>query len=66
MNDLPFHFLLFSITGAVIVIVSAMFSENSDAAAWRVVPKRLLYFFFGCSIVAAVMLVLEHTLASAT
>ena len=66
MNDLPFHLMIFAITGAVIVIVSAMFSESTDAAALRVIPKRLLYFFFGCSVVAGIMLVLEHTLASAT
>lgn len=66
MNDLPFHFLLFAVTGAVIVIVSAMFNEVTDTAALRVVPKRILYFFIGCSVVAGVMLLLEHTLASAT
>ena len=65
MNDLPFHLLIFAVTGAVIVIVSAMFSEATDIAALRVVPKRLLYFLIGCSVVAGVMLLLEHTLASA-
>ena len=55
MNDLPFHLLIFAVTGSVIVIVSAMFSETTDAAALRVIPKRLLYFFFGCSVVAGIM-----------
>jgi len=63
MNDLGFHLLLFTVSGAVIVAVSALFSEPSDARALRLIPRRLLWFFIGCAIVAAVMLVLEHTFA---
>lgn len=64
MNDLPFHLFLFVIAGSVIVIISTLFSETEDAAALATLPRRLLYFFAGCSAVAVVMLILEHTLAS--
>ena len=64
MKDLPFHLLLFLVSGSVIVIISAMFSEADDRAALRVLPRRLAYFFGGCLLVAGVMLVCEHTFAS--
>lgn len=64
MKDLPVHLLLFLVSGAVIVVISAMFSEPDDTALLRVLPRRLLVFFAGCVAVAVVMLVLEHTLAS--
>lgn len=64
MNDLPLHLLLFAVAATVIVIVSAAFSETDDRAALRIVPRRLLYFVAGCAVLTAVMLVLEHTVAS--
>jgi len=64
VNDLGTHLLLFAITGFVIVVLSSLFSESDDTAAFRTVPRRLLFFFVGCGAVAAVMLVLEHTVAS--
>lgn len=64
MKDLPFHLFLFLVSGTVIVTISVMFSEASDRAALRVLPKRLLYFFLGCAAVAVVMLICEHTFAS--
>jgi len=64
LNDLGVHILLFVITGIVIVVISAMYSEPDDGRMFRMVPKRLLYFFGGCAAVALVMLLLEHTLAS--
>ena len=64
MNDLPFHLLLFVVGGTVIVIISTLFAETDDAKALAILPRRLLYFFAGCTAVAGVMLILEHTLAS--
>ena len=64
MNDLPFHLLLFFVAGTVIVVISAMFSEADDREALKLLPRRLLYYFTGCALVAVVMLVCEHTLAS--
>ena len=64
MKDLPFHLLLFLLSGSVVVAISAMFSEADDRAALRILPRRLAYFFAGCGVVAAVMLICEHTFAS--
>ena len=64
MNDLPFHLLLFAFAGSVIVLISSFFSESDDRAAFRALPKRILVFFVGCAAIAAIMLVLEHTVAS--
>ena len=64
MNDLPFHLILFLVSGTVIVVISCMFSETDDRAALKILPRRLLYFFVGCAAVALIMLVLEHTVAS--
>lgn len=66
MKDLGFHLLLFVLSGIAIVTISAMFSEPEDGRALRVLPRRLLVFFVGCLILTAVMLILEHTLATAT
>ena len=64
MNDLGIHILLFAITGFVIVVLSSLFSESDDSAAFKTIPRRLMYFFAGCAGVAAVMLLAEHTVAS--
>lgn len=64
MNDIGTHLLLFAITGFVIVVLSSLFSESEDSAAFKTIPRRLVYFFIGCGAVAGVMLVLEHTVAS--
>jgi len=64
MDDLGIHLLLFVVTTVVVVAVSCMFSEEQDAAALRVFPRRFLKFMFGSAVVLAIMLVLEHTLAS--
>ena len=64
MKDLGFHLLLFVITSAVIVTLSALFSSRSDREAFASLPKRLLTFLLGCGAVAVVMLIFEHTFAS--
>ena len=64
MNDLPFHLLLFVFTGTVIVTISSFFSESDDKVAFRALPRRVLIFLGGCSLIAVVMLILEHTVAS--
>jgi hypothetical protein len=63
LKDLPIHLLLFAIVGAAIVACSLVFSEPEDAKALKSLPKRLLWFFGGCAILAAILLVLEHTFA---
>jgi len=64
VNDLPFHLLLFAFTGTVIVTISSFFSEADDQAALRALPRRVLVFLGGCGLIAVVMLILEHTVAS--
>ena len=64
MDDLGLHIALFLVTVAVIVAVSCMFSEPDDGPALRTFPVRYVKFIVGSGIVLALMLVLEHTLAS--
>ena len=64
MNDLPFHLLLFAFAGTVIMLISSFFSELDDRAAFRALPRRVLVFFVGCTAIAIIMLILEHTVAS--
>ena len=64
MNDLLVHFLLFSILSAVIVLMGAFYAEPDDAKALRGFPRRFLVFFVGCGVLAGVLLLAEHTVAS--
>lgn len=64
MNDLGLHLFLFLLSGTIIVAISCMFTEAADDAALRSFPKRWLSFFGGCTLVAVLMLVAEHTFAS--
>lgn len=64
MNDLPLHLFLFLLAGTIIVMISCMFAEAEDAAALRSFPRRWLSFFGGCTLIAILMLVAEHTFAS--
>ena len=64
MNDLAFHLILFAFAGSVIVLISSFFGEPDDRKAVRALPKRILVFFGGCALIAAIILVLEHTVAS--
>lgn len=62
--DLPIHLLLFSVVALAIVMLSSFFSEPEDGPALRALPRRLLYFFVGCGVLAGLMLIAEHTVAS--
>lgn len=64
MNDLGVHIVLFLVSTAIIVAVSCMFTEADDARALKLFPRRYATFVVVSAIVAAVMLVAEHTLAS--
>lgn len=64
MDDLPIHLTLFLILSAVIVLIGTFYSEPDDGKALRAFPRRLLTFFVGCGVLTAIMLVLEHTVAS--
>lgn len=62
--DLPIHLLLFAVVALAIVMLSSFFSEPEDGPALRALPRRLLYFFVGCGVLAGLMLIAEHTVAS--
>jgi hypothetical protein len=64
MNDIWTHLALFLALSAVIVLMSAFFSESSDRAALKSFPRRLFVFIVGCGILTGVLLFFEHTLAS--
>lgn len=64
MNDVPVHIALFAFISVAIVAVGAMYSEMDDRAALRALPRRLLWFIGGSVVVGALLLVLEHTVAS--
>jgi hypothetical protein len=64
MKDLPIHLLLLAIIGVAIAGIGAIYSEPDDRRSLRSVPRRLAVFLLGCGLVAGVMLLVEHTLAS--
>lgn len=64
MSDFGTHVLLFGIVGVAIVVLGAIFSEPQDVPAIKTLRRRLVWFFAGCTAVALVMLLLEHTVAS--
>lgn len=63
MNDLGVHLALFLVVGIAVVVCGACYSETDDKAALKQVPRRLAWFVGGCAILAAVVLVIEHTVA---
>lgn len=62
--SLAIHLGLFAVVAAAIVLMSAFYAEAEDRAALASLPKRLLAFTLGCALLAAVILVCEHTFAS--
>ena len=64
MNDMGVHIALFLFVGLAIVYLSAVYSEPHDSKALQGLPRRLLYFVFGCGALTAVMLVCQHLFAS--
>ncbi len=64
MSDLLVHLLLFMAIGAGIVPAAAFYSEPDDAKALRSFPRRFGVFALGCGIVALLLVVAEHTVAS--
>ena len=64
MNDLGVHIALFLVISAAIVLCGAFYSAPDDKKALRLFPKRFMWFVGGCLILVAVVLVIEHTVAS--
>jgi hypothetical protein len=64
MNDLLVHLLLFLAISIAIVTLGAFYSEPDDARALRSLPRRFATFAIGCTVLAVVMLICEHTFAA--
>lgn len=64
MKDLGTHIALFLAISVAIVTLGTFYAEADDARALRSLPRRLLSFVVGCTVVVAVMLVCEHTFAA--
>lgn len=64
MKDIGVHLLLFVVVGLAIVVLNAVYAEPDDGRALRSLPRRFLWFAGGCALLAAILIVLEHTLAA--
>ena len=64
MNDLVVHVLLFLAASLAIVGLGTCYADAADGPALRNFPRRFLMFLAGCGLLALVMLLLEHTVAS--
>lgn len=64
MKDIGLHLLLLILAGTAITVVTTLFAEPDDGEALRALPRRWLKFFLTTAAVIAVMLLLEHTVAT--
>ena len=64
MNGLLVHICLFLLVALAFVIIGAFYSEAEDGPAFRILPRRLLFFLMGCAALVLVMLAIEYTVAS--
>jgi len=62
--ELLIHIVLFLIASVAIVGMGSCYSDAEDAPALRNFPRRYLMFVGGCGLLALIMIVLEHTIAS--
>ncbi len=63
MNDLAVHIALFLAISVAIVLCGAFYSDADDRRALAMVPRRLLWFVAGCTILVGIVLLIEHTVA---
>ena len=64
MIDPLVHALFFLLAAVAIVFAGSTFSELQDAPLLRALPKKVGWFCLWCAVLALLVLVLEHTLAS--
>jgi hypothetical protein len=64
VNDVGTHLLLFALIGVGIMAMASFYSEAQDRPALRSLPRRFVVFVIGCGILAALMVLAEHTVAS--
>ena len=64
MIDPLVHCALFLLAALAIVFAGSTFSELDDAALVRTRPRKVGWFCLWCTVLALVIVALEHTLAS--
>ncbi len=64
MIDPLVHIALFLLAALAIVFAGSTFSDLDDGALLRTLPKKVGWFCLWCAVLAVVILLLEHTLAS--
>ena len=64
MTGIAIHILLFLLASVAIVGLGSCYADAADEPALRNFPRRYVMFVAGCSLLALVMIVLEHTVAS--
>lgn len=64
MNDILVHLGLFATIGAGIVALAAFYSEPEDGKALPGLPRRFGFFVLGCAVLALLLVIAEHTVAS--
>jgi hypothetical protein len=64
MSDIVIHVALFLVASLAIVGLGSCYADADDALALKHFPRRFVMFVAGCGLLAAIMLVLEHTVAS--
>ncbi len=65
MSEIVVHILLFLVAALAIVGLGTCYADAEDGPALRNFPRRYLMFVEGGALLAVIMVVLEHTLASA-
>ena len=64
MIDPLLHAALFLLAALAIVFAGSTFSELEDATLLRTLPKKVGWFCVWCAVLAILIVLLEHTLAS--
>lgn len=64
MNDVGVHLALFAAIGIGIVALAAFYAEPDDAKALPTLPRRFVMFALGCGVLALLLVLAEHTVAS--
>jgi len=64
MSEIVVHILLFLVASLAIVGLGSCYADAADGPVLRNFPRRFLMFLAGCGLLAAIMILLEHTVAS--
>ncbi len=64
MIDPLVHLVLFLLAALAIVFAGSTFSDLEDQALLRTLPKKVGWFCLWCGVLALLIVLLEHTLAS--